>query len=268
MHSFPVYESNTVTTAHGSVSYRHAGTGEAVVFLHGLSGNSRSFALQFAALSRRYRTIAWDAPGFGDSSLVTPNIDAYADQAAAFLDALRISRACVVGHSMGGVVAARFAARHPQRVSSMLLSCTHTGYGQPADAPMTDGHRQRLDEIKRLDPRDYGQARAPGMVSPIATETTLETVAELASHTRPDGLRNAIRAIFTADNTRDCTQLTMPVTVIAGAHDRIAPAAKTDRLAALIPHSRHVVMNEAGHAPYIEMASAFNSVLQETVSGR
>jgi hypothetical protein len=86
----------------GQLSFRSRGDGEAVVFLHGLLGNSKGWASQFEHLSPNYRVTARDAPGFGQSSLVRNSIEAYAEalrRLVAHLSQLRIS---LVGHSMGG----------------------------------------------------------------------------------------------------------------------------------------------------------------------
>ncbi len=89
------------------------GAGPPLVLLHGVGGNKACWPWQLAGLSDRWRVIAWDAPGYGDS----PPLDrmtwpAIADALCGLLDGLLIDRAHLVGHSFGGMVAQAFAARH------------------------------------------------------------------------------------------------------------------------------------------------------------
>src|SRR5882724_3774360 len=122
--------------SYGQISFRSRGDGETVVFLHGLLGSSKSWAFQFDHFSRNYRMMAWDAPGFGQSEMVAASIDAYVEALREFIANIGQPKVSLVGHSMGGTVAARFAATFPELVSRLVLSCSHTGYGDPPTAPM------------------------------------------------------------------------------------------------------------------------------------
>lgn len=120
-----------------TLAWREAGSGPAVVFLHGLLGNADSWVLQFADLAASHRVVAWDAPGYGGSSPLGPDIAAYADALAVLLARLGLEGATVVGHSMGGVVAALAAARPASLIGRVVLSCSHPGYAAPPDTPPT-----------------------------------------------------------------------------------------------------------------------------------
>jgi Alpha/beta hydrolase family len=89
----------------GKLSYRSDGAGRALVFLHGLLGNSQSWAFQYQHFARTHRVIAWDAPGFGQSDMVEPSLDAYVSALRDFLDTFGEQPIDLVGHSMGGTVA-------------------------------------------------------------------------------------------------------------------------------------------------------------------
>ncbi len=266
---FPNLDARTVATRFGLVSIRESEplcdrpNDNAVLFLHGLSGNSASFGWQLQDIGSDFRCIAWDAPGYGKTTIVEPRIEVYADQVGALLDALDVRNAVVVGHSMGGVVAGAVAGRFPNRVRGLVLSCTHTGYAMPPDAPMTEGHQRRVDEVSSLDPLEYGRARAADMLSPSADSAVIEIAARLASHTTPDGLQSAIKTIFRADTTHTVESTSCPTVVIAGEDDLIAPAAKTDRLASLIPDCTRILFPATGHAPYLEKPVAFNNAVRD-----
>ena len=89
-------------------SYQEQGSGPALIFLHGIGGDRCSFDAQLPHFADRFRSIAWDMPGYGDSPLrAEMTFELLAGSLARLLDHLREDRAIVVGHSMGGMVAAR-----------------------------------------------------------------------------------------------------------------------------------------------------------------
>jgi pimeloyl-ACP methyl ester carboxylesterase len=93
--------------------------------LHGMGSSSAGYRAQLAALSKNYRVIAWDAPGYGQSSpfaISTPAATDYGDALAGLMSALGIRRATVVGSSWGSVIAATFAARYPAATRAIVLS--------------------------------------------------------------------------------------------------------------------------------------------------
>ena len=93
-----------------------------LVFLHGIGGAARAWHGQLDFFKHRYRAIAWDMPGYGDSPPLEPmTFPALADSLVALLDARSIERAVVVGHSMGGMVAQELVARMPDRVAALVL---------------------------------------------------------------------------------------------------------------------------------------------------
>jgi len=267
---FPEIPQRIVGTRHGPVSvadslqqYPAPAQPGALLFLHGLSGNSSSFGWQFEALANDYRCVAWDAPGYGQTAIVDATVAGYAEQAQALMHALDISDVVVIGHSMGGVIAGKMAADYKTLVKGAVLSCTHTGYGMPEDAPMTEGHERRVREVAELDPLDYGRARAADMLSPKTGPAITEIAATLASTTSARGLQSAIRTIFCADTTQDVKKITCPCAVVAGEDDRIAPSEKTDRLASLIDNCQRVQLTATGHAPYLEKSDVFNQIIRD-----
>ncbi len=114
----------SVPTAVGRISTLTAGEGDPVVCLHGLGGTKASFMTTVSALAGRYRVIAIDLPGFGDSDKpLTAAYDSayFAEATVALLDELGIERARLIGNSMGGRVAIEVGLRAPDRVEQMAL---------------------------------------------------------------------------------------------------------------------------------------------------
>ncbi|WP_225992690.1 alpha/beta fold hydrolase, partial [Actinomadura montaniterrae] len=122
----------------GGIAVRDAGGGATpVLCLHGIGSSAAGFDALSRLLAGRLRVIAWDAPGYAasDDPPGAPGMDGYADAAARVLDGLGIRRASVLGTSWGGVIATRFALRHPDRLDALVLADSTRGSGTaPAKA--------------------------------------------------------------------------------------------------------------------------------------
>ena len=245
----------------GSLSYRSSGVGRALVFLHGILGNSQSWAFQYEYFGRTRHVIAWDAPGFGQSDMVEPSLDAYVSALRDFLDALGQHQIILVGHSMGGTIASRFAVFYPNRVCRLILSCTHPGYGQQESSPMPEKFENRMREVRDIGPKEYGKRRANELLPGSCPASVLDYAAELASQTNPEGLRRATLALQLADNRPLLPKLEMPVLVLTGEKDAtVLPWLKADLLR-LTPITLHVDMPGLGHAPYLQAPNIYNSLI-------
>jgi len=254
--------------SYGQLSFRSRGDGEAIVFLHGLLGSSKSWAFQFEHFSRNYAMIAWDAPGFGQSDLVPASINAYVEALREFIANIGQPKVSLVGHSMGGTVAACFAANFPELVSRLVLSCSHAGYGDPETAPMSAKFERRMREFDEVGPTAYGVNRARGLLPASASACVFDYAAEIASETNPEGLRRATRMLQLADNRPLLPMLKMPILVLTGEKDTdVQPKLKADLLR-LTPMTRHIEMPALGHAPYFEAPAYYNGLIEDFLSGK
>ena len=252
----------------GQLSFRSRGDGETIVFLHGLLGSSKSWAFQFDRLSRDYRVIAWDAPGYGQSDLVSASIDAFVEALREFIASIGRPKVSLVGHSMGGAVATCFAATFPEQVSRLVLSCSHAGYGDPETAPMSTKFEDRMRELNEIGPVAYGVNRARGLLPDSVSACVFDYAAEIASETNPEGLRRATRMLQCADNRPLLPKLKMPVLVLTGEMDTdVQPHLKADLLR-LTPITRHVEMPHLGHAPYFQAPDYYSSLIEDFLSGK
>jgi pimeloyl-ACP methyl ester carboxylesterase len=254
--------------SNGQLSFRSRGDGETIVFLHGLLGSSKSWAFQFERLSRNYRVVAWDAPGFGQSEMVPASIDAYAETLREFVANVGQPKVSLVGHSMGGTVATRLAATFPELVSRLVLSCSHAGYGDPETAPMSAKFESRKREFDEIGHAAYGVNRARDLLPQSVPACVFDHAAEIASEINPEGLRRATRMLQCADNRPLLPKLKMPILVLTGEMDTdVQPILKADLLR-LAPITRHVEMPGLGHAPYFEAPDYFNSLIEDFLSGK
>lgn len=125
-----------VKTALGRIHYLHAGRGPALLLLHGNGSSAYQYEEVMAPLAERRHVYAWDMPGHGDSDPLPRHytIGDYADAAIAFMDALGIDRASVLGAGIGGTIALDLGARHAARVERLVAvetsSCSDSVWAQ------------------------------------------------------------------------------------------------------------------------------------------
>jgi 3-oxoadipate enol-lactonase len=243
-----------------------AGSGpEALLLLHGIGSNSRSFRHQLAGLSDTYAVIAWDAPGYGRSEdPVAPfSLADLADRAVGLLDELEIDDAHVLGLSMGGVIAQLVYHRHPRRVRSLILADTNPGGGAVAEPERSARVRQRLEALDRLGPKRMAEQRAPNLVRPGAPPELVAELASIMAEVRPAGYCSAAIALGNTDLTAQLSSIQVPTLVIHGEQDAVVPLETARTLAASIPGARLVVIPEAGHVSNQEQPAAFNAAVRE-----
>ena len=138
----------------GVVHCALAGTGEPVLLLHQTPRSWDEYRDVLPLLARRYRAIAMDTMGFGDSSRLPAgedSIERWAEVAVSLLDALEIEQAAVVGHHTGAYVAAEIAVAHPARIRGVVLSSLHLGT-----------KRERLEQLSAPAPVDEVGRSADG----------------------------------------------------------------------------------------------------------
>ncbi|MCA1557368.1 MAG: alpha/beta fold hydrolase, partial [Acidobacteria bacterium] len=116
------------------IRYVEAGNGPVVILLHGLGGNASNWTLNINSLAEKYRVIAPDQIGFGqsDKPLISYRVGTYVDFLDRLYSELKIERATLVGNSMGGWIAALYAIAHPERVERLVL-VDAAGFAPPKD---------------------------------------------------------------------------------------------------------------------------------------
>lgn len=256
----------------GSVfTYSEAGAGTPLVLLHGIGSAARAFDDQLAGLSDRLRVIAWDAPGYGGSTCLAPESPRATDYAAALavmLDALGIPACHLVGHSLGTLIAASFAADHPQCILSLTLASVAAGQARLPAAEREKALAQRLGDVVELGPRRMAEQRGPRLLAPAATPEMLRRVVETMATVRPAGYSQAARMLVSGDIKADIPRLPadMPVQFLYGDGDVITPPARNIDVAALRPTAAVHVVKDAGHAVYLEQPARFNAIVSDFVA--
>jgi pimeloyl-ACP methyl ester carboxylesterase len=241
-----------------------AGSGPALLLLHGIGSNHRAFRHQMA-LADAYTVLAWDAPGYGLSAdpVGLFSLEDLADDAARLLDEQGIERAHVLGVSLGGVIAQLVYLRHAARVLSLILVDTTPGGGAAAEPERSERVQGRLDAIDRLGPREMARRRAPQLVRADAPPALVQELEDIMAEVRPAGYRSAAIALGATDLTPRLGDIKAPTLVVHGEDDGVVPLATGRMLAAAIPGARLAVIERAGHVSNQEQPEAFNAIVRE-----
>ena len=250
-------------------AYRQAGDGpEVVLYLHGVGGDRTNFDAQIGACGPGFSHIAWDMPGYGDSAaLPEMTFPALARSAVRLLDELRVERAHIVGHSMGGMVAQEIAATHQERLASLVLSATSPAFGKP------DGDWQREFLAARLKPLDEGKTPADlapkvvdALMSPDADGVARAAAVASMSRISPDAYRAALTCLVGFDRREALGDIRVPTLCLAGEHDTTAPPKVVARMADAVPGAEYVLLPGVGHLANLEDPEAFNAALAGFIS--
>src|SRR5262252_4836217 len=194
-----------------------------------------------------------------------PAASNYAAALDDWLDALGIARCHLLGHSLGSLIAARFAAEHPERVITLTLAGVARGHGHLPPPQRERLLRQRLDDLAELGPHGMAAKRGPRLLGPEATEAIRRTVVETMAHIHPGGYAQAARMLSTGDIMADLAELPagLPIQVIVGDADLITPPADCLEIAAACRAAATQVIPGAGHALYPEKPREFNRLLAD-----
>lgn len=261
-------DTKTITAGERRFTYLEQGSGTPFVLLHGVGSAARSWKHQLEGLSKSFRVIAWDAPGYGGSSLTpneSPDAGDFAAALEAFLAALKVDRFHLVGHSFGCITAARFARLHPARVLTLTLSGISIGHAHLPAEERERLRRGRLDVLAELGPRGMAETRGPRLLGPDADETAKREVIDAMALVRPDGYTRAVHTISVADTRADVRRLdeAMRVQFIYGEADVIAPPEQNRLAHRERPAAPVHALPRTGHAPYLEQPAAVNRILLE-----
>ena len=262
------FTSATARTRLGPISYRErAGAGAPLVLLHGIGGNAGGWGKQRDAFGAA-RLLAWDAPGYGDSFCFageSPGVEDYASALIAFLDTLGIEKAVVLGHSLGGLVAACAAALHPQRFVRLLLTACSSGHATYEAEKRESLLRTRLSAFSGGDATAYARTRVANVLSESPDLAVFEEAVQVMSRIKLPGFHQATRMISQADVLRYLPSITAPTRVICGTADRVTPLELNRKIAAAIRGADLVAIEKAGHWAFLEYPREFNAAVEDFI---
>ena len=247
-----------------------------VLFLHGIGGNRTNWSAQLAVLASRYKVAALDLRGYGGSSLGAEQsgVEDYCADIMRVAELLGAKKLVLVGLSYGAWIATSFAMRHAEMLAGLVLSGGCTGMSEAGK------DEREAFRLSREVPLNEGQTPAdfaPSVVDVIAgpeasdaaREALLASMRAIPSETYADALR-----CFTNPLERfDFSRISMPVLLMTGEHDRLAPPAEIKSVAERIwdaapePTVRFEVIWGAGHVCNLEKPERYNVILNEFLGG-
>lgn len=221
--------------------------GEAILFLHGWPDSWFSFSRVLPLLPPRLRAFAVDQRGFGDSDRPAAGygIADLADDAAAFLDAVGVARATVVGHSFGTFVARRLCVAHPARVARLVLIDSAVS---PAN-PVTRQVQASLPALEDPVPVAFAREFQQGTVYLPVPEAFFERIVAESVKLPARLWRTLFDNLLAFEDAAELRGIAVPTLLLWGEHDALFSRGDQDRLAALIPGARLRVYAETGHCP-------------------
>jgi len=262
----------THTVANGDIvtAYHDEGRGDVLLLLHGFTGSKLDFHDQIPWFADRYRVLAPDQRGHGETTNVgredAYSMDILVDDLAGFLDRLDVERCHLLGHSMGGMVAMRFALRHPARLESLILMDT-------AAEPLTVFPPAVREQLAK-DVRANGCASRIGMMKSMertdAQKRGIDFLGE-AEHWRRIELKldqmdpEAWVALADEISNLPAALPQLPAietttTIICGEAD-VPFVEPSGRMAKAIPNVRLVMIPLAAHSPQYENAQAWREAI-------
>ncbi|WP_334064574.1 alpha/beta fold hydrolase [Limimaricola cinnabarinus] len=261
----------------GGITYlERPGPGPVMVFLHGIGSNASSFRPLLDLLPGGMRLIAWNAPGYGGSRPLTanwPEAGDYATALAGLLDRLGIGSATIVGHSLGTLIGAAFAAHHPRRVDRLILASCACGYRVPKGSKLPGNVGSRIEELELQGPEAFAAERAPRLVfEPRLNPGIVAQVRHAMSQVDRGGYAQAVRMLASGDLPGLMGRVRAEAGFIIGINDRVTPEQQTldaalawGRAHGTTP--RIIRIDQAGHAVYLQKPQDFIEALATLGSG-
>jgi pimeloyl-ACP methyl ester carboxylesterase len=259
----------------GEVNYAEIGEGDAIVFVHGISGSWQNWLENLPHFGRDRRAIALDLPGFGASPMPSWPIDmfAYGRLLHDFCEKLGVGGgATLVGNSMGGLVAAEAVLSAPGRFDRLVLvsaagfintwlphqrgtatSRAWNTFGRPfgAAARFVVSHRLARWLMFRFFVRHPDRLRK---------ELLWE---QMASGLPAPGFADALDAVIEYDARDRLEEIEIPTMIVWGTDDWVIPSAAALSYHRRIAHSRLEIFEDTGHVPQLERPGRFNALLDE-----
>jgi triacylglycerol lipase len=241
-----------------SIPYLEGGSGEALLLLHGLAADKDNFTRTARLLTPHYRVIVPDLPGFGDSSPRRIDgdytMDAQVRRMHGLLVQLGVKRVHLGGNSMGGFIAAQFAATYPDMVGSVwLLDPGGTAaaldtdimreYERTGDNPLLAKRWQDFDKMLATTTHD-----TPFLPRFVRETLGRRAVDDLALHRK---IMVQLREKSPLLETR-WHKLATPALIVWGEQDLVLSPKAAASFQALFPHSKVILMKDIGHLPMVE----------------
>lgn len=231
--------------------------GTPVILLHGITDSWRSFELTMPHLPDTLRVFAVSLRGHGNSDRPAAGYepDRFASDLAAFLDKIKVKKAVIVGHSMGSMVAQRFAQLYPDRTRGLVLMASwRTLQGnQEMQKFYNDWISSMDDPVDPTFARDFQMSTIARQVPPEFVDKAVKESLKVPARV----WRAAFQGMLQADYSADLKKVTAPTLVIYATKDAYCTRVETDALVGAIKGAQLLVYEGSGHAIHWEDPQKF-----------
>jgi 3-oxoadipate enol-lactonase len=241
-----------------------AGAGRPIVFIHGLGWDHTLWGRQIERLRGRYRVIAADTRGHGETDKPEGpyTIEQFVADWASLLDKLAVSSALIVGFSLGGMIAQRLALLRPDLVGSLVLVSTTCRVPAVGREQMNE----RLAAMKASGARAAAEVAAKSVFSAAwRSEHPGQLDDFIAWRAGQDqaALREVMRAVANFDTAAELCNIKVQTLVVTALGDKLMPPQAQASLAQLVAGAQQVHIHDAGHMVSIEKAHQFDAALDD-----
>ena len=249
------------------IHYLEAGRGVPLILLHGTGGEGARWMPNILGLASDFRVIALDQIGFGqsDKPLTAYHSGVFAGFLAGFMKAVGVPKATIVGQSMGAGVALDLAVHYPQLVDRLVL-VNGGGYRSASDPPPPppNWHDRQLMNAGTLEESREFLSRFYYDQS-FVTEKLVEDnlILRLRSAYTIESMQTASARGLGGVTEGEVRAIKVPTLLVWGMNDTLSPLANADKLHAAIKNSRKVLIDKAGHYPFLEHPEKFNEIVLE-----
>lgn len=252
-----------------TLNYSEAGEGTPVVLLHGFPLSSAIWREQQQRLRDRYRVITPDLRGHGRSPAPPGayEMDLLARDVLALLDTLRIKKAVIMGHSMGGYVVLAAWKLAPERFLAMGLIASQAG------ADTEEGRQGRYKLVTKVAARGshvVAEAMLPKLFAPDlpAGSPIVEQVRQLILSTNPAGIVGSLEGMAARpDSGLLLSKINVPVLILTGDQDQIIAPDKAKAMGGAMKSATLAIVENAGHMPMLEQPEATTTALGNFLAG-
>lgn len=252
------------------IHYVEVGVGPTVILLHGLGGDVSNWAMTVPALAKQFHVLAIDQIGFGksDKPLMNYRIGTMVDFLNGFYKQVGISKATLVGNSLGGWIAAAFTLAHPDKVEKLVL-VDAAGYS-PARAGLPKLTREQLAPLNASTLAELKQVLSLVFYNKaLLTDAFIEKMFS-DKLKRGDGytINQFTEMVLRGDDFLDgkTKLIKAPTLVVWGREDGLTPLAIGEAYAQDIAGAEKAYIEKCGHVPQLECAAAFNAALLKFLS--
>jgi 3-oxoadipate enol-lactonase len=243
-----------------------AGTGELVLFMHGIGGNRTNWTQQVQKFGEHFLAVAWDARGYNGSEDYDGELD-FSDFSRDILRVLKFygrKKLHLVGLSMGGRIAQDFYALYPEHVATLTIVASFTGFQNFSEVDRQKFLGSRLKPLVEdgKEPRDIAPIVARTLCSPNATEEQYQRLLASMAALHKDSYIKSLKATTLYNRTADLDKIAVPTLLIFGEADTLTTADMGRQMHARIKGAKLVVVPKSGHLVNLEQPQAFEAALE------